>query len=243
VVFLLVAFILYIVVLCWAVLQFSWGRDTVPECEGDYQNWMALFMAGLIFNVTIARVIKYQMGHRRNQPEPRNVKLFNIGTCVFYIVFYLVGVVLSTLDSNAACKEADPQAFNSWQALCIFGFAVQFMIWGGVGIFATFMLYLARNGMLNDGDNAAPSDTVEKLETVSAEVANKNEACCAICLEEFGGNGGGGGGGEEGMEAKRTHCGHVFHQRCLENWFKVAKSCPVCRKDVAGAVASGGSNV
>ena len=31
----------------------------------------------------------------------------------------------------------------------------------------------------------------------------------------------------------QTPCGHVFHRRCLGGWMQVARSCPLCRADVA----------
>ena len=48
----------------------------------------------------------------------------------------------------------------------------------------------------------------------------KTDTQCSVCLEEMK-------KGEEVCELKR--CGHVFHNECVNEWFKTKNSCPVCR--------------
>jgi hypothetical protein len=43
---------------------------------------------------------------------------------------------------------------------------------------------------------------------------DKNENCC-ICLLD-------------GVNYK-TNCNHLFHKNCLIQWFKINKTCPICR--------------
>ena len=42
---------------------------------------------------------------------------------------------------------------------------------------------------------------------------------CAICYEKMK---------ETGTE--RTRCQHEFHYDCLQQWFKHADTCPICRE-------------
>jgi len=42
-------------------------------------------------------------------------------------------------------------------------------------------------------------------------------ASCPICLEEF----------EQGMEVKQLRCNHVFHVGCVDDWYRVFRSCPL----------------
>lgn len=28
----------------------------------------------------------------------------------------------------------------------------------------------------------------------------------------------------------KTKCGHFYHQKCLENWYKINQTCPLCRE-------------
>ncbi|KAJ1262518.1 hypothetical protein BS78_09G114100 [Paspalum vaginatum] len=55
---------------------------------------------------------------------------------------------------------------------------------------------------------------------------------CAICIAEFA-------DGEEGRLLPR--CGHRFHARCVDTWFRFHTTCPLCRATVlddAGAAAA-----
>ncbi|CAI2360420.1 unnamed protein product [Moneuplotes crassus] len=45
---------------------------------------------------------------------------------------------------------------------------------------------------------------------------------CIICLENF----------QESDRKKTTKCKHVFHSRCLTNWLKNRKTCPLCRRSI-----------
>lgn len=43
---------------------------------------------------------------------------------------------------------------------------------------------------------------------------------CAICLETAA---------SKAAATRQLFCGHTFHRRCVEAWFKKKYSCPVCR--------------
>lgn len=47
-------------------------------------------------------------------------------------------------------------------------------------------------------------------------------ATCAICLDAHGRSG-----------SVRVPCGHSFHSACIAEWARRARSCPVCRADIA----------
>ena len=51
---------------------------------------------------------------------------------------------------------------------------------------------------------------------------------CSICLAEF----------VEGDELRMLGCLHVFHRRCVDQWFAVARECPLCKRDVLAAAAA-----
>lgn len=50
--------------------------------------------------------------------------------------------------------------------------------------------------------------------------ARKEEKVCSICLLEF----------EENQEINVMKCKHFFHKRCIENWIKIKRKCPLCNK-------------
>lgn len=89
---------------------------------------------------------------------------------------------------------------------------------------------LSNNHEEDDGSEAeAEAEVAGRLldEVVTAEGGGQ----CAVCTEgiRFGG------------AAKRTPCGHVFHQDCISRWLSVNYSCPLCRQKCpppAGKISS-----
>ena len=50
------------------------------------------------------------------------------------------------------------------------------------------------------------------------DIININHENCSICLEEPG-------------KCSQLKCGHIYHRKCINKWFKTSSSCPVCRRD------------
>ena len=42
---------------------------------------------------------------------------------------------------------------------------------------------------------------------------------CSICFDEITGKG-----------QTKLNCNHVFHEECIDKWFKRSHQCPLCRK-------------
>lgn len=77
---------------------------------------------------------------------------------------------------------------------------------------------------------AAPPDTLGRLRDVLVDPASFGDeddkpypSECSICLLNW----------ETGDTAKITPCGHAFHAECLGGWLQTARTCPVCRQDLA----------
>ena len=45
---------------------------------------------------------------------------------------------------------------------------------------------------------------------------------CSICLENY----------EVGESISILSCGHFFHTKCLNEWFKKKEVCPLCREEI-----------
>jgi len=64
--------------------------------------------------------------------------------------------------------------------------------------------------------------TAEQIRNATEEVDEvPTNSTCAICQEEIAVNG-----------LKISHCDHLYHTSCLQNWFSLSVRCPVCRHDI-----------
>lgn len=84
----------------------------------------------------------------------------------------------------------------------------------------------------------APAGTIEKLAVqrydpalFGDEEGKTYPADCAICLCSW----------EPADEIRVTPCGHAFHKDCIAQWFNTARTCALCRLDLADAAPSGPS--
>ncbi|PVU94079.1 hypothetical protein BB561_002821 [Smittium simulii] len=50
----------------------------------------------------------------------------------------------------------------------------------------------------------------------------KDDCLCSICLSDY----------EDGDSLRLLLCNHHFHSECLDQWLKVNRICPLCKKDV-----------
>lgn len=74
-------------------------------------------------------------------------------------------------------------------------------------------------------DSLGPGVPMYVLQLMDGDLAAgpKPEGDCPICYEPL----------PDGRELlRRLQCSHVFHQRCVDRWFAVNRSCPFCRTDV-----------
>ncbi|KAJ1560267.1 hypothetical protein HK405_007681 [Cladochytrium tenue] len=48
------------------------------------------------------------------------------------------------------------------------------------------------------------------------------DAVCVICLNQY----------DDGELLRRLHCNHHFHMKCVDEWLRLNKTCPLCVRDV-----------
>lgn len=67
------------------------------------------------------------------------------------------------------------------------------------------------------------NQTIDRSTTLrSARESDENEVC-SICQDQY----------TEGQAIRSlTHCTHIFHKSCIDQWFEGNVHCPVCRFDI-----------
>lgn len=68
-------------------------------------------------------------------------------------------------------------------------------------------------------------DRATELEAGNVRFTIDEGATCTVCQETFRSEG-------SGQLRRIRHCGHTFHQNCIDTWFGSHVRCPVCRYDI-----------
>ena len=83
----------------------------------------------------------------------------------------------------------------------------------------------------SEGNNPVEKNIIDKLNHFKMEknLCKKNEQGklefpkCIICLLEI----------NEGMNSISLPCDHIFHDKCIIQWFRMHNTCPLCRFEVS----------
>lgn len=79
------------------------------------------------------------------------------------------------------------------------------------------------NTFLNERVPVFPTNEEIHNATTTYRTNRQQEDICAICQDEI----------ESNQDVRRlTHCGHYFHQGCIDTWFTGNVHCPTCRHDI-----------
>jgi hypothetical protein len=78
-------------------------------------------------------------------------------------------------------------------------------------------------------NRGSPPGTLEKAKVVPFATGGFDGSIrpttCPICIDSF----------DDKSDIRETPCGHCFHSTCLEDWLRRARTCPLCREDLAQA--------
>jgi hypothetical protein len=82
-----------------------------------------------------------------------------------------------------------------------------------------------KKGFFASQEEKVPSNwNVFELQAVTFDMEGSRG--CAICLEQF----------RVGDQSITTHCGHIFHFNCMNNWYSVCTctkfDCPCCKQSL-----------
>jgi hypothetical protein len=89
------------------------------------------------------------------------------------------------------------------------------------------------------GAASKPQDTVASSQDTTATrpveyltLADAQDAVCAICLCDY----------EDDEELRKMRCTHYFHKECVDEWLRLHRNCPLCKRDIEELVGSGESS-
>ena len=69
-------------------------------------------------------------------------------------------------------------------------------------------------------ENNSKEQLISKVMKVFDYDSCDNDESCSICLEIF----------RDGMKIAKLRCNHLFHTDCINRWFEVNFTCPLCKR-------------
>jgi len=208
----------------WLIVCFILERE--KPCDVPLGTWAIVVFASTGYDMVHFAVLRYIC--RFDPTSSSRLQIVARGYVVLVslldLAWQFVGVFW--VATSKTCEETAPNLFTSVKvnaaSAIVFGI---FLGVNAVGLFA-IMNWMLLNGMLSTRD-AAPPGTLETLPVVEFRPGSpdfEESPDCCICLAAF----------DAAAEIRRApQCGHVFHSRCLGNWLKVSRTCPLCRRDLA----------
>jgi hypothetical protein len=74
-------------------------------------------------------------------------------------------------------------------------------------------------------NRGASQDEINKYTQAYKAVEIPKESNCVVCQSEF----------QKQEEIRTLPCKHSFHKDCIDQWLKINKTCPICKKDITEA--------
>lgn len=206
----------YVTVQSWYVLILFYDKP----CDEPLNHWL---LVKLLLDVFISHF------QQRRGEEPHPSTYFYLGLQNGWLIMgYHWSFTAKT------CAATNPDLFDWVRFLVIFGTVMMVLIMALPLVFYLVLLIvltLVRTGGLKN-QRAAREDTLGLLKTVEYDPdlfanprdPNDQRPCgeCCCCCDEFNSE----------KVIVQTPCKHYFHQSCLADWLKLARTCPICRTDL-----------
>lgn len=216
--------------------------ESLKKCDAPLHIWvevlLGLWIVRLLGTCIDRCICCWHPDPETPEPQPLRILFKNVGLAVFDFVWVVVmGLTWLGLDGNGsepACRDVNPGMVKAAKTYIYFHMASVVYVWMNIIGLRQMLRVMMRRGLLKTS-SAAPPDAIENNTTFVSLDDSDIEVIpsCPVCMEDFLKNG-------QGTQAvvKTKACGHIFHKQCLKNWLKTAKTCPICRHDLAEFVPS-----
>lgn len=215
------------------------GRD----CDVPLSTWFYIVLFNVLYHLNfggrsihrqvIRTVCRYQADDDSLERPPGRVRLYHFLTTVFVFSWHCVG--LHWISVSRTCSDSAPDLYKSVYLFAAFN--VSFTLFTTISTIGLqqILAALLRRGLLPSAvlghDRIAPEGTMDLQQTVTFDPSAFGDSLqCPTCLEDFGTD----------QPIKKTTCGHYFHEACLAQWFRMNRTCPLCRHDLAEGLEGGG---
>ena len=67
----------------------------------------------------------------------------------------------------------------------------------------------------------------KECESACDQLESRISTACSICLCDY----------EDQEELRRLPCDHYFHKECVDEWLKLKRTCPLCKRDITESIS------
>jgi RING finger family protein len=233
-----------------AVLGITWEH----VCEPDLRPYLVLYSVNLVayFACTLyfhhahtpvdINTLRYVSSEETRLD--RFFKGFYEGARVSWLLITLYGGAL--LSNSTACQKTSPPLFILTFILVAYNILIIVLPFILLFLFICslpFLIIVARRlvsvngtghaGADQDTINAVPLHQYTATEDHSYDGVSipSADAKCIICLAPY----------KEDEEIRVLRCRHHFHQSCVDEWFRISGTCPLCIRNLSSPSTGGAS--
>ena len=195
---------------------------------GDYHgDWKISFIINVLSVFCKYLLYIYRISRNITAAKLENCKKYTLFCTInlSFTIFLVVPIFITALTANIengvlgyihlaiGCKLAFPQVF-------LLGCITQLM-W----LCPTQKHMILYNNTINE-IKECKHDIIPNIKLETIRYTESDHNTCVICLSDY----------SVGERLSRLECSHVYHNKCINEWFNTTLSCPTCRSDVTSAI-------
>lgn len=205
------------------VLNITWN----DECDTHLRLWLVGYTIRSALYLPLVRYEHYFVQRMADLNQHRVFKTVKMFFEIAALMWFVLGN--SYVFGAQTCPNTAPVLYKTclvWMILGYIGLGLPLIFCLGL-IFCFPCVYIVVQYLAS-----RPDPHVEKAinqvpsRTFKAGMYSEEDAVCAICLVPY----------EAGTtELRIPACGHHFHKKCADDWFRIKPHCPLCRKPIDGS--------